>query len=346
MKKNNIKKVILAAALVASVFGPKVEKAYATNTITVSQEFYDAYIGLQNTIKQAKEMKETYKYVNALDFYQRALDRQIKASEEVFDKANTNIKLDRNLANEATRLDLVNSTRDLKLAMNALDGKKASISELKELLDDRAFTESSSFIYATKAEKYAYEKAYNEANSFVINNGYDESRLSEAKVAAYVKNLKNARLAITKSYEPLENKLALKEEIALASKLRNDGDKYTKKSFDTFLAALKLAETSVEDKASKKTAVEYKELTDALKTARLSLVEKKVEDESTKLRRQRLQKSLEENRIAVKAAKLLLDVSPEKVKSVKADLLKLIKNSEALAVKAEEALKKLDGIKG
>lgn len=347
MKKNNIKKVILAAALVASVFGPKVEKAYATNTITVSQEFYDAYIGLKNTIKQAKEMKETYKYVNALDFYQRALDRQIKASEEVFDKAYTNIKLDRNLANEATRLDLVNSTRDLKLAMNALDGKKASISELKELLDDnRAFTESSSFIYATKAEKDAYVKAYEEANSFVTYHGYDESKLSESKVAAYVKNLKDARLAITKSYEPLENKGLLKEEIAISAKLRNDASKYTKKSFESFLSALSLAETSVEDKASKKTAVEYKELTKALRTARLALVENKVEDESTKLRRQRLQKSLEENRIAVKAAKLLLDVSPEKVKSVKADLLKLIKNSEALAVKAEEALKKLDGIKG
>lgn len=347
MKKNNIKKVILAAALAASVFGPKVEKAYATNTITVSQEFYDAYIGLQNTIKQAKEMIETPRYFNASGYYQRGLDGQIKASEEVFDKAYRNIKLDRNLANEATRLDLVNSTRDLKLAMNALDGKKASISELKKLVyDNPSFTESSSFIYASKAEKDAYVKAYNEANNFVIYHGYDESKLSESEIAAYVKNLKDARLAITKSYEPLENKGLLKEEIAISAKLRNDASKYTKKSFESFLSALSLAETSVEDKASKKTAVEYKELTDALKKARLALVENKVEDESTKLRRQRLQKSLEENRIAVKAAKLLLDVSPEKVKSVKADLLKLIKNSEALAVKAEEALKKLDGIKG
>lgn len=338
---------MLAAALAATVFGPKVEKAFATTTITVSQEFFDAYEGLKNTIKKAKEMKGNSKYINAKDFYKRALDRQLKESEEVFDKAYTNIKLDRNLADETTRLDLVNSTGDLKLAMDSLDGKEASISELKELVDDnRAFTESSSFIYATKAEKDAYVKAYNEANNFVIYNGYDESKLSEAKVATYVKNLKNARLAITKSYEPLEKKVLLKEEIAISAKLRNDASKYTKKSFESFLSALRLAETSVEDKASKKTAVEYKELTDSLRTARLALVENKVEDESTKLQRQRLQKSLEENRIAVKAAKLLLDVSPEKVKSVKADLLKLIENSEALAIKAEAALKKLDGIKG
>ena len=92
--------------------------------------------------------------------------------------------------------------------------------------------------------------------------------------------------------------------------------------------------------------MEYKELTDALKSARLALVENKVEDEKVKLQRKRLEKSLEENRIAVKAAKLLLDITPEKVKPVKAELVKLIKNSEALAVKAEEALKKLDGIKG
>lgn len=351
MKKNNIKKVILAAALVASVFGPKVEKAYATNTITVSQEFYDAYIGLQNTIKKAKELKESNRYENARDFYKRALDRQIRESEDVFNQAYRNIVLDRNLANETSRLKLIKSTGDLKLAMDALamdalDGKKASISELKELVNANAdFDKSDAFTKATEAQREDYLKAYSKAYNFVIMNESNDN-INKVLADSYYKELKEKKEAITKAYEPIEKKVLLKEEIAISAKLRNDASKYTKKSFESFLSALSLAETSVEDKASKKTAVEYKELTDALKKARLALVENKVEDESTKLRRQRLQKSLEENRIAVKAAKLLLDVSPEKVKSVKADLLKLIKNSEALAVKAEEALKKLDGIKG
>lgn len=346
MKNNNIKKVILAAALVASVFGPKVEKAYATNTITVSQDYYDAYSGLQNTIKKAKELKESYRYVNARDFYQRALDRQIRESEDVLNQAYRNIALDRNLANETSRLILVKSTGDLKLAMDALDGKKASISELKELVNANAdFVKSYAFTTATKTEREEYLNAYNKAYQFVVIYGSDDN-INKTLADSYYKELKEKKEAITKAYEPIENKVLLKEEIAISAKLRNDASKYTKKSFESFLSALRLAETSVEDKASKKTALEYKELTDSLRTARLALVENKVEDDFTKAQRQRLQKSLEENRIAVKAAKLLLDVSPEKVKSVKADLLKLIENSEALAIKAEAALKKLDGIKG
>ena len=291
-------------------------------------------------------MKESYRYVNARDFYQRALDRQIRESEDVLNQAYRNIALDRNLANETSRLILVKSTGDLKLAMDALDGKKASISELKELVNANAdFIKSYAFTTATKTEREEYLNAYNKAYQFVVIYGSDDN-INKTLADSYYKELKEKKEAITKAYEPIENKVLLKEEIAISAKLRNDASKYTKKSFESFLSALRLAETSVEDKASKKTALEYKELTDSLRTARLALVENKVEDDFTKAQRQRLQKSLEENRIAVKAAKLLLDVSPEKVKSVKADLLKLIENSEALAIKAEAALKKLDGIKG
>lgn len=346
MKKNNIKKVILAAALVAGVFGPQVEKAYATTTITVSQEFFDAYEGLKNTIAKAKELKSSYRYVNAQDFYQRGLDRQIRESEDLFNTVYRKITSDKNLANESNRLNLVKSTGDLKLAMDALDGKKASISELKALVDANAdFVKSYAFTTATKTERENYLNAYNKAYQFVVIYGNDDN-INKTLADSYYKELKEKKEAITKAYEPIENKVLLKEEIAISAKLRNDASKYTKKSFDSFLSALRLAETSVEDKATTKTAVEYKELTEALRSARLALVENKVEDDFTKAQRQRLQKSLEENRIAVKAAKLLLDVSPEKVKSVKADLLKLIDNSEALAIKAEAALKKLDGIKG
>lgn len=340
MKKNNIKKVILAVALAATVFGPKVEKAYATKTITVSQEFYDAYTGLENAIKKAKELKSSYKYINSRDFYQRALDRQIKESEEVLSSAY------KALPNESSRLNLVKSLGDLNIAMDGLDGKKASISELKELVEANGeFVKSYAFTTATKAQREAYLEVYNKAYNFLIIYGSDDN-INKTLADSYYKDLKEKKEAITKTYAPIENKVLLKEEIAISAKLRNDASKYTAKSFESFLSALRLAETSVEDKASAKTAVEYKELTEALKSARLALVENKVEDGKVKLQRERLQKSLNENRIAVKAAKLLMDVAPQKVAAVKPQLLKLIENSEALVAKAQKALDELNGIKG
>lgn len=340
MKKNNIKKIVVAVALAATVFGPKVEKVFATETVLSSQGYYDAYINLEKTINEAVKLKSSYKYINARDYYQKALDREIIGAKEVYNRSALNILSD------TTKLNLLNATGDLKLAMDALDGEKASIKELKELVGaNDEFVKSFAFTAATKTQREAYLKAYHKAYDFVVLNDSNDN-INKVLADSYYKDLKDKKEVITKAYAPFENKVLLKEEIAISAKLRNDASKYTKKSFDSFLSALRIAETSVEDKATTKTAVEYKELTDALKSARLALVENKVEDEKVKLQRKRLEKSLEENRIAVKAAKLLLDITPEKVKPVKAELVKLIKNSEALAVKAEEALKKLDGIKG
>ena len=338
MKNNNFKKVLLAAAIAATVFGPKVEKVFATETTSSSLSYYDAYINLEKTINEAIKLKESNIYKNARDFYQKALDSKIIESKAVLEKSALSI------LNDATKLNLIKSAGDLKLAMDALDGEKASIKELNELVNANAeFVKSLAFTTATEAQREDYLKAYNKAYKFVIMNANNDN-INKILADSYYKELKDKKEVITKAYAPF--KVLLKEEIAISAKLRNDASKYTKKSFDSFLSALRIAETSVEDKATTKTAVEYKELTDALKSARLALVENKVEDEKVKLQRKRLEKSLEENRIAVKAAKLLLDITPEKVKPVKAELVKLIKNSEALAVKAEEALKKLDGIKG
>lgn len=340
MKNNNFKKVLLAAAIAATVFGPKVEKVFATETTSSSLSYYDAYINLEKTIDEAIKLKESNIYKNARDFYQIALDRKITGAKEVLNRSALNILSD------TTKLNLLKATGDLKLAMDDLDGEKASIKELKELVGSNdEFVKSLAFTAATKTQKEEYLKAYHKAYEFVIMNDSDDN-INKILADSYYKELKDKKEVITKAYAPFEKKVLLKEEIAISAKLRNDASKYTKKSFDSFLSALRIAETSVEDKATTKTAVEYKELTDALKSARLALVENKVEDEKVKLQRKRLEKSLEENRIAVKAAKLLLDITPEKVKPVKAELVKLIKNSEALAVKAEEALKKLDGIKG
>ena len=75
MKNNNFKKVLLAAAIAATVFGPKVEKVFATETTSSSLSYYDAYINLEKTINEAIKLKSSYKYIKARDFHQEALDR-------------------------------------------------------------------------------------------------------------------------------------------------------------------------------------------------------------------------------------------------------------------------------
>lgn len=55
-----------------------------------------------------------------------------------------------------------------------------------------------------------------------------------------------------------------------------------------------------------------------------------------------LKKAREKNMISVKAAKLLLELSPERVKDVKSTLETLIKDSEALVKKADSMIEKLE----
>lgn len=56
----------------------------------------------------------------------------------------------------------------------------------------------------------------------------------------------------------------------------------------------------------------------------------------------KLRQALDENRTVVKAAELLLEISPEKVADVKPQLLKLIKESKELCQKAEKILAEND----
>lgn len=340
MKKTNIKKAILALVLATAVVGPSIEKAFASD-VEVDLEYYNIYSDFESMLKKAKEARDSYKYKNASYLSQKGLDAAI-ADADLLKKS-----VGRYSGNQMARINILTATTNLKAAVDGLNGQKASLKELKELLDKHLeFTDSVSFIYATKEEKDAYMKAYNEANRFVIYYGYNEDSLSGSTIAGYVKKLKDARNEITKTYEPLENRQVLREEIALSTQLRNDSEKYTKKSFDTFLSALRLAETSVEDKAKIKTSQEYKELAATLKAARLALVEKNELSKEKKEQIRKLEEAIERNNVAVKAVNLLFDIAPKKVEPIKGQLLKLLKESQDLIKASEKVLAELKGIKG
>lgn len=340
MKNKNIKKAVLALALTSVAFGPCLAKAHASDSTQARIEYLETYKEFENTLEKAKEAKASYKYLNATYLSMKGLDAAI--SDGDFLKA----KAKRNELTSSDRAKILNATINLKEAMGQLNGKKASISELKELIDANAdFTKSYSFLYASDVQKDAYLDSYSRAYRFYIYNT-DGASLSKTKLDAYVLDLKAKKSAITDAYAPFENKQALKNEIAEAAKLRNDADKYTEKSFQTFISALRLAETSVEDKARLKTASEYKEIRETLKSARLALVKKDEVDKDKKKQIEKLEDAVARNKVAVKAVNLLFEVAPKKVAPIKGQLLKLLRESEELVKMAEKLLAELKGIKG
>lgn len=338
MKNNNIKKVMLALALAAVAVGPNVEKSYATESTSQQSNYYEIYDNFQKALKDAKAIKNNYKYINADYSNQRVLDNALNEAELL------NGKVKRTEVSESAKTNMSIATGDINFALSVLNGKKAILADVKALLDEhQEFIDGASFKNATKKDQQKYLDAYNLANRYYILNRYDENAVSKSAVDILVKDIKNSKDAIINAYAPTANKEILKEEIALASKLRDDADKYTEKSFESFKSALRLAETSIEDKSNIKTAAEYKEIADTLRSARLALVEK--DGKNAELIK-KLEAAVERNQISMQAVRLLFDVAPQKVEPVKQELLQILKRSEELVVLANNKLDELKGVKG
>lgn len=339
--KNNMKKFVLALALAAVAVGPNVEKSHADESEVSQTNYYEIYDNFQKAIKDARAIKNNYKYINAGYYNQRSLDRALSEAELL----DSNVKRDG--INDTAKTNMALATGEIKHYLSLLNGEKATLTDLKNLLDKHAaFIESQAFKDATTKAQRAYMDAYNEANSYYTLNRYEENSISKAEVDSITYTLKAKKADIDDAYAQVANKASLKEEIALASKLRNDADKYTQKSFDTFKAALRLAETSVEDKSTIKTAAEYKEIAETLRSARLSLVEVKVKNAKLEELIEKLEKAIKKNKIAVESGETLLKIAPKTVAPVKDKLIKLIKDANETIEKSEAYLNELKGIKG
>ena len=341
MKNNNIKKVMLALALAAVAVGPTVGESFATESTSQESNYYEVYDNFQKAISDAKAIKNNYKYINADYSNQRVLDNALSEAELL------NSKVKRTVISDEAKTNMAIATGDIRFALSLLNGEKATLAGIKELLDShQEFIDGSAFKNATKKDQQKYLDAYNLANSYNILNRYDESAVSKSTVFKLTMDLKDSKETIENAYAPTAYKEILKEEIALADELRNDTDKYTEKSFETFKSALRLAETSIEDKSSQKTAAEYKEIADTLRSARLALVKKQAKNEKLDELIAKLEKAIDNNKIAIKSGETLLEIAPKTVAPVKGKLLKLIKDAKETIEKSEQYLNELKGIKG
>lgn len=341
MKNNNIKKVMLALALAAVAVGPNVGESYATESTSQESNYYEVYDNFQKAISDAKAIKNNYKYINADYSNQRVLDNALSEAELL------NSKVKRTVISDEAKTNMAIATGDIRFALSLLNGEKATLAGIKELLDShQEFIDGPAFKNATKKDQQKYLDAYNLANRYYILNRYDESAVSKSTVFKLTMDLKDSKETIENAYAPTAYKEILKEEIALADELRNDADKYTEKSFETFKSALRLAETSIEDQSTIKTAAEYKEIADTLRSARLSLVKKQAKNEKLDELIAKLEKAIDNNKIAIKSGETLLEIAPKTVAPVKDKLLKLIKDAKETIEKSEQYLNELKGIKG
>ena len=340
--KNNIKKAMLALALAAVAVGPNVGKSYADESEAVyTANYYEVYDNFQKAISDAKLIQASYKYINADYSNQRILNNALKEAELV------NSRVSRYVVNDTSKTNMSIATGDLKFAMSLLNGQKATLVDLKTLLDEHeAFIESKAFKNSSLKAQRAYLDAYSEANRYYVLNRYEENSVSKEKVDSLIKVLKATKADIDNAYSQVANKESLKEEIATSSKLRNDADQYTEKSFETFKAALRLAETSVEDKSTIKAGAEYKEIEETLRSARLALVKKNTTNEKLEELKAKLKKAIDQNKVAVQSAEFLLENAPKQVAPVKDKLVKILNDAKATIKKSEEFLDKLNGIKG
>ncbi|WP_296115058.1 hypothetical protein [uncultured Anaerococcus sp.] len=340
MKNKNIKKLILALALASTTLGPTIDKAYATETTSLS-EYEEVYENFTQAIEDAKAVKNSYKYINADDYYKKKLDDALAGAEQVKENISPNT------VSDDAKINMATSTTYIKFAITDLNGEKASVGELKDLIESHNdFLASDAYKNATIKQKEAYLDAHDKADRVRTIYNYDEESLSKTMVDSYTKDLREAKANIAESYAPVEIKAILKEEIEKASPLRDKGVSYTQKSFDTFMSALRLAETSVEDKSNIKSATEYKEIAETLKSARLALVEVKMSDEKLEAVIKKLEEAIDTNKIAIKSGQTLLEIAPKQVAPVKDKLIKIMEDAREVIEKSEAYLEKIKGIRG
>ena len=284
MKNNKFIKIGLALALATTALGPAIEEGYASEaTNTTYDKYLENYNSLKNTIDEAKKVKNTYKYINASPYYRQNVDARLKNAEDALAKAPANTA--------DSNYEVILASSYLKTAINDLNGQKADLGELNKLVeDDTKFVATDAYKNAPAKLKNAYISAIQKARPYynLSEEGQDKSNID--KLTA---DLKKAREDIKNSHAPNQAKASLKEEIKKASEFRNKANDYTKASFDSFKSALRLAETAVEDKSNIKTAAEYKEIEDSLRTAREALVEKEVKNEALEGQIKKLEEAVE-----------------------------------------------------
>lgn len=307
MKKNNLKKGILAVALATSFFlgsGQSLTNVEASPEVSQEEsakEIYeDVFKELKDSYNSYLNLYDDYTYINSTSYPKASFDGIMKKTEAFLEE-------EKDLtSDEAYRKETEKAKSQLALlneAKDKLDGESVDTETLAKLLmESQDFVRNdSNYKNAPKDKKDLYDLAI--TNGYLVFNK-GSNKLSEGEYEKAVADIREAREAIIRAVKENKAKEDLAKNIKDAEEIVKDKDKYTENTYKMFELALTSAK-SIENNPNSKLE-EYEESMKNLKEAKEGL---KLKEDAEKIKKalEELKEAKEEHEITVKACKRLLD---------------------------------------
>ncbi|MDU2558983.1 MAG: hypothetical protein E7C95_08395 [Anaerococcus prevotii] len=307
MKKNNLKRGILAIALATSFVlgsGQSLTNVHAANEVSQeksAKEMYeDSFKQLKDTYNSYLNLYDDYTYINSTSYPKASFDgimTKTKAylEEEKVLTSDEEYKLEAETA--MSQLSLLNEAKD------KLDGESVDTETLAKLLmESQDFVRNdSNYKNAPKDKKDLYDLAI--TNGYLVFNK-GSNKLSEGEYEKAVADIREAREAIIRAVKENAAKEELGTKIKETEEIVKNKDKYTENTYKMFDLALTSAK-SIENNPNSKLE-EYEESIKSLKEATEGLELKEDADKIKKALKE-LKAAKEEHEITVKACKMLLN---------------------------------------
>lgn len=307
MKKNNLKRGILAIALATSFVlgsGQSLTNVHAANEVSQeksAKEMYeDSFKQLKDTYNSYLNLYDDYTYINSTSYPKASFDgimTKTKAylEEEKVLTSDEEYKLEAETA--MSQLSLLNEAKD------KLDGESVDTETLAKLLmESQDFVRNdSNYKNAPKDKKDLYDLAI--TNGYLVFNK-GSNKLSEGEYEMAVADIREAREAIIRAVKENAAKEELGTKIKETEEIVKNKDKYTENTYKMFGLALTSAK-SIENNPNSKLE-EYEESIKSLKEATEGLELKEDADKIKKALKE-LKAAKEEHEITVKACKMLLN---------------------------------------
>ncbi|WP_105301185.1 hypothetical protein [Anaerococcus marasmi] len=307
MKKNNLKKGILAVALATSfVLGngqslTNVQAASEINQERSVQEIYeDAFKELKDSYNSYLNLYDDYTYINSTSYPKASFDG-------IMEKTKAFLEEEKDLtSDEAYKIEAEKAKSQLALlneAKDKLNGESVDTETLAKLLmESQGFVRNdSNYKNAPKDKKDLYDLAI--TNGYLVFNK-GSNKLSEGEYEKAVSDIREAREAIIRAVKENRTKENLAKEIKESEEIVKEKDKYTENTYKMFELALTSAK-SIENNPNSKLE-EYEESINNLKEAKEGL---KLKEDAEKIKKalEELKAAKKEHQITVKACKMLLD---------------------------------------
>ncbi len=313
MKKNNLKRGILAIALATSFVLGSGNSSFAAEDTSVSQEqsakdaYLEAFNELKETYKDCIAIRYDYTYINS-DNYAKSAFKYIMEQAKIYLDINDETEEATPMvlsSDDGYRIETANvksHISSLNYAKSKLNGEKIDTDTLYNLTKDANdfIRNDDNYKNATDELRTAFRDALDEANK-VLAKG---NSLSEGEYEKAVSDLRDTKAAIIRYVKTEDTKKVLSEKIKETEEIVKNKDKYTENTYKMFDLALTSAK-SIENNPNSKLE-EYEESIKSLKEATEGLELKEDADKIKKALKE-LKAAKEEHEITVKACKMLLN---------------------------------------